>query len=114
MMFKKITLSLTATIALLAPVAATAQTEDATSMTVNVDDLDLSSRQDQARMYSRIKTAARMICGNTNGRSLEDFKLQKKCISEVVAGSQSQANLAVAKALPSHAIEMKLVQSNRG
>ena len=54
-MYKKATLSLAAAITLLAPIAATAQTEEATSITVNVDDLNLSSPKDQARMYNRIK-----------------------------------------------------------
>ena len=113
-MFKKITLSLAATIALLAPVAATAQAEEAATMTVNVEDLDLSSPQDQARMDTRIKTAARMICGNSGGKSFQDIKAQKECVSQAIAGSEPQARLAISKALPRHAIDMKLVQSNRG
>ena len=113
-MFKKATLSLAAAITLLAPVAATAQTEEATSVTVNVDDLDLSSPKDQARMNNRIKTAARMICGDPGDRSFAAIKAQKECVNQAVSNSGAQAKLAISKAVPRHAINTQSVRAPLG
>ncbi|MFC4291389.1 UrcA family protein [Sphingorhabdus arenilitoris] len=107
MMFKKVTLSLAATFAILAPVAAHAQSEETISVRVNIDDLNLNSAKDQARLNSRINSAAQQICGTSNGRSLGDRQAEIRCRSEVKSAVQSQVDFAIAGSASRQAINTR-------
>jgi UrcA family protein len=105
-MFKKTTLSLAAAIALLAPVAVSANDIDTVSVTVNVADLDLNSAKDQNRLNTRIKSAARKVCGTQNPRSLSEQVMSANCMANALKSTSKQAAIMIAasKAGKRHAV----------
>jgi UrcA family protein len=115
-MFKKATLSLAATISMLAPVAAHANEFENTSVIVNVEDLDLNSVKGQSRLNTRIKSAARAVCSTNGSRSLADKINTTNCMAAAIeaAGQQTAIMIATSKASKSQAINTVAFLNARG
>ena len=110
-MFKKTTLSLAAAIAAFAPIAAHAEISENITITVSIDDLDLSSVKDQSRLESSIKTATREICAAGNPRLSAELAAEKRCVEQVNTSVRGQIDLAISKTAPRHAANTKVAAS---
>ncbi|NJM50917.1 MAG: UrcA family protein [Sphingomonadales bacterium] len=104
-MFKKTGLSLAAAITILVPAAAHAQ-NDSIRISVQTGDLDLRNAKDQMRLTSRIKTAAKQICGST-GRSLIDRQAEFQCRDVITKAVQSQVVMAATGTAARQAMNMR-------
>jgi UrcA family protein len=60
-------------------------TDDVLSVTVKYSDLDLATDEGASKLYSRIATAAHVVCPEPNSRDLRAFASGKTCQSEAIA-----------------------------
>lgn len=86
-----LSLTITAAPAAAAPVA------DHGSSEVRIDDLDLDTPRDRQRLETRIKSAARKLCG-TGMRGMAERAREIECVSGAIAATQPQAERAIARA----------------
>jgi UrcA family protein len=64
------------------------------SVSVRVDDLDLSRPADRATLEVRLKVAARRVCGSPTARQIEDIVARRECFAEVIAQGHTQLESA--------------------
>ena len=87
-MTRMFTAAAAAALATLATFAGTSSAQAATT-TVQVDDLDLSTAQGQAKLESRITRAARKVCSDaTTGSRIAD--VDEACVSKARAAIEKQ------------------------
>jgi UrcA family protein len=106
----RISLSLLALAASLSPAVA-ASREDVTAE-VNVADLNLANAEDQARLDSRVKSAAHKICSSGFRVTAAVRAAELRCIETALASVKPQVELAVAKA--GKTVRIAVVQSAQG
>jgi UrcA family protein len=58
---------------------------DVPSITVQYSTWDLASDEGARNLYSRIATAARAVCPDSNSRDLSEYARSKDCRSEAIA-----------------------------
>jgi len=90
-------LSLLSGLALLAP-AVPAAADSPRSITVSFRDLDISSTAGAHTLYTRIKVAARDLCG-TEGHSLTEIAHYQRCVQATVDDAVSRVNSPLLTAL---------------
>jgi UrcA family protein len=61
------------------------------SVTVRFADLDLSTNAGASTLYTRIKWAARQVCG-TEGRSLTEIAMWHRCVDATIADAVHSVN----------------------
>lgn len=90
-MFKK-TLALSLLGAAIVATPASAQTDAGQSLTVQFDDLNLSTPEGQKALDKRIETAAREVCGVDKKRTGTRIQssARKQCLEEARASVKSQ------------------------
>lgn len=71
--------------------------DDAASVAIETRDLDLTEAGDQARLATRVRTAARRVCA-TNSRSIDDLRFERECIADALAEAMPLAERAIADA----------------
>jgi UrcA family protein len=89
------TLSITGS--LLLSLLSPAMAGEPASATVETHDLDLAVPEDQARLETRVRSAARRICA-TNSRSIADLQFERACIADALSGAMPAAERAIAEA----------------
>lgn len=89
-----------ATFAFAMATPAVAQDVVHTSRDVSYGDLDLASPEGVQELNSRIRSAARAVCGVTEGiRDIGQLRLAKRCMDEAVSDASTKVNRAVASAI---------------
>jgi len=78
---------------------AMADSSDTLSVTVNYDELDLSSTQGAAKLYARLRFAARQVCAPFEGRELTRRAAYKECYNEALANAVKNVNVSAVTAL---------------
>ena len=73
-------------------VAAHADALDAPARTVHYADLNLNTDAGVATLYSRIRNAAQLVCGNVDPRRLDEAASAKACIDKAVFSSVTAVN----------------------
>lgn len=71
------------------------------SKQVGYEDLDLATSEDQARLKTRVKQAAKQVCGSPRGFSLKERLDQRRCESESIARAMPKAERTIAAYLQS-------------
>jgi len=71
--------------------------EEAPTVTVETNDLDLTNPADQQRLTARIESQVRMMCRSRVGGVLA-HKLDKQCRATALANSDAQVQVAIAHA----------------
>jgi UrcA family protein len=73
--------------------AGAAEAGDQPSMHISTSDLNLSKSTDVAKLYARIKTAAKQVCNDevVTGSRLESSS-KRQCMSQAVDGAVMQIN----------------------
>lgn len=80
-------------------VPATAQDVVHMSRGIAYGDLDLSSPEGVRKLNSRIRSAARAVCGVTDGiRDIGQVRLAQRCMDEAVSEASAKISRAVARA----------------
>jgi UrcA family protein len=67
---------------------------DAPEATVKFADLNVSSPQGAASLYSRIRGAANTVCRTLEGRDLTSKTLFDRCVQKAIADAVNQVNQA--------------------
>ena len=80
---------------------------DPPSVRVLIADLDLTKPQGTATLYTRIRSAARSVCGPVDGALLEEKVLWSKCVSDAIGN-------AVAKVGNANLTNYYLAKTGRG
>lgn len=80
-----------------AAIATPAMAGDIPTATVNIADLDLTQRDDQRRLESRVETVARQIC-RTASFDAVSRKLERECRAAVTADAAPKIAFAIAAA----------------
>ena len=95
------TLSLTGSLllSLLSPTMAA----EPISVAVETHDLDLTEADDQARLATRVRSAARRVCA-TNSRSIDDLRFERECMADALADALPRAERAIAEAQTGRAV----------
>jgi UrcA family protein len=57
------------------------------SVAVETHDIDLTEVDDQARLATRVRSAARRVCA-TNARSIADLQLERECMTDALPGGR--------------------------
>ena len=74
--------------------ASAASSDDALrSVVVRYSDLNLAKPQDARTLYARIRTAARLACGDVETPDLARFARFHNCINEAVTKAVSSVNM---------------------
>lgn len=101
----KLTLSATLAVATLVG-AGTASASDnvvARSKVVKYDDLNLSTQAGVERLYTRIRSAARTVCGPTYGASLATAPAtsarRRRCMDDAIASAVKQVDNTILTAM---------------
>ena len=79
---------------LAASVASAQNARISESVVVRYQDLDLSQSNDAQKLYSRIKTAAELACGDANNNELVRMMEQRACVKHAVADAVAKVNSA--------------------
>lgn len=80
--------------------AATADTfPDANSVVVRYDDLNLANPAGIEKLYRRIRTAAKIVCGGSESRSLQAMQLASQCRERAIDDAVSTVNNRVLTAM---------------
>ncbi|MEL7728466.1 UrcA family protein [Citromicrobium bathyomarinum] len=80
--------------ALSAPVLTTPAIASERSVTVSVEDLDLTGSADRAKLESRIATAARIAC-DSGARDAASLKMERECRAAAIADATARAKVAM-------------------
>ena len=90
----KLAITFVASILLLsmADARAAAPAEDAYSVTVQFDDLDLTREPGIARLYARIKSAARQVCYQSTDAQLVAKQAYGMCVKRAVSEAVARIN----------------------
>ncbi len=88
--------ALLATTALAAPAPAHAGTAALVTQTVKIDysDLDLESPKAVDRLYARLRSAAKRVCGESDVRHLQGNRLQRDCMRQAMDRAVAQVGHA--------------------
>ena len=89
--------ALAAAFAGLAIAAVPAAAQDARSVEVRFQDLDLTSAKDVERLNRRIGFAVNTACGIHGARSLQEISRAHECKAEALAKAQRAVEVAVAE-----------------
>jgi UrcA family protein len=65
----------------------------AKQLAVEYQDLDLTREQDVKRLYSRLRAAARSVCGSLNGRTQFERGQYRECYDESVTNAVNEVNV---------------------
>ena len=65
---------------------------NAPTRTVHYSDLNLNTQAGVATLYSRIRNAAQLVCGNVDPRRLDEAASAKACIDTAVFSSVTAVN----------------------
>jgi UrcA family protein len=86
------TLAVAAAVVLAAPSALAANNDNVFKATVRYGDIDLSSGQGAAHLYSRLQDAVRFVCGDTAGNPIhiEDWQIFHACEQEALERAVEQ------------------------
>ena len=96
-------------IALSAPVTAFAQDDQLRSVSVRVDDLNLSSESGKAALSARVEQAATKLCGTVaQAHSLILREQAQTCRNEALASAEPQMQKAIAAAAETAKIAISL------
>lgn len=76
--------------------AAYAQPFEAVSKTISYADLDLSAKEGQARLETRIKSAIRQVCGEANPRDLSNIAIIQQCRMSAMNTARRDMKVAIA------------------
>lgn len=76
--------------------AAYAQSLDAVSKTISYADLDLSAKEGQDRLETRIKSAIRQVCGEANPRELSNIAAIQQCRVSAMNAARRDMKVAIA------------------
>lgn len=106
MMILALSLGLTGVPALAAPAT------DQPSAEVRIGDLDLTTAQGQQRLETRVKSAARSLCG-TGTRGLADIERRSRCIAAALSNARPQAERAIARAQDGTRLALLMVHAAR-
>jgi UrcA family protein len=79
--------------------AAVADSGDAPQVTVKYGDLNLSSPQGTAALYARIKSAAKSVCSQFDGRDLNSHMQFNSCVDKATLGAVVDVNNTALSAL---------------
>ena len=90
--FRAVLLTAVTAVSVVGAAAATAGETDLRTMTVNYDDLNINSDQGAKALYSRLRTAARRVCMNLQGKELRQRELWTACFNESLARAVSAVN----------------------
>lgn len=85
--------------------SALAETGEPRSVTVNYDELDLTTSQGATKLYARLRFAARQVCAPLEGRELNRRVAYKECYSEALESAVQQVNVSAVTALHSRAVQ---------
>lgn len=110
MMTRTMILALSLTIGS-APALAAPAADHATA-TIRIDDLRLTSAADQQRLDTRIKSAARSLCG-TDRRGTTEMARKSQCIADALASAKPQAERLVAQAQSGTQLALLMVTAAR-
>lgn len=80
--------------ALSAPALTTPAIASERSVTVSVEDLDLTGSADRAKLDSRIATAARIAC-DSGARDAGSLRMERECRAAAIADATAQAKIAM-------------------
>lgn len=67
------------------------------SVAVETHDLDLTEADDQARLVTRVRSAARRICA-TSSRAIDELRFERECIANALSDALAQADRVIAAA----------------
>ena len=91
--FRAVLLTAVTAFGVVGAAAATAgETEAHRTMTVNYDDLNIHSDQGAKALYSRLRTAARRVCINFQGKELRQKEQWMNCFNESLARAVTAVN----------------------
>ncbi len=79
--------------------AAVADSGDVPQLTVKYGDLNLSSSQGTSALYARIKSAAKSVCSELDGRDLHSRMQFDSCVDKATLGAVVNVNNASLSAL---------------
>lgn len=97
-------LAVLATTAIASP--ARAADMDTNSTTVRYHDLDLTGAAGEATLKRRIARAAKNVCWNADGPTLQDHDRFDACRDSAIAGASPQMNAVIASARSDHRYAM--------
>jgi UrcA family protein len=72
--------------------AVAAEPGAALEITVNYGELDLAKDEGAARLYSRLRAAARKVCAPFDGRELQQRVAWRECFSQALTNAVLQVN----------------------
>lgn len=75
------------------------------AVTVNFDELDLTTAQGAGKLYARLRFAARQVCAPLDGRELTRRNAFKECYSEALENAVKQVNVSAVTALHVRAVQ---------
>ncbi len=84
--------------------AAMAQSDDPVSKIISYSDLDLSTEEGQKRLETRLKSAARAVCFEANGRELSKIQEQQQCTVKAISSAKRDMQIAIAKYDPNNRV----------
>jgi UrcA family protein len=79
--------------ALLAPAISAQADVPAKQKMIEYQDLDLTHEEDVQRLYSRLRSAARSVCGNLNGRTQFERTQYRQCFDQSLNAAVTAVNL---------------------
>lgn len=89
-----------------------AQAQEAKSIDITVAGADLSHPAAVSQLESRIKTAAKQVCGVGQGRELAEQAKERQCYNEAVASASMQMQQQIARSESRHS-DVSLAVSDR-
>ena len=72
--------------------AATPASDDAPTVRVHYQDLDLSTEHGAATLYKRIEGAAKQVCPPTNVMSARNAKVAQQCVAKAIERAVADVN----------------------
>jgi UrcA family protein len=88
-----------------------AQPNDPVSATVQITDLNLATPKDRARLNTRVRSAAHIMCRSGLGGTAAQA-IEAKCVQTALASARPQVDLAIATA--SAAVQIAAVSLSHG
>jgi UrcA family protein len=86
------------------PVKATTLVPQAPSVTVRFHSADLDTPQGVARLYRRLRSAAKAVCGQPDDAILMDRLLWNECVDQAIAGAVANVHSSSLSAYRRHQI----------
>lgn len=78
---------------------AVADGSDVAQMTVKYGELNISNPQGTAALYARIRSAAKIVCSQFDGRGIDAYLQREACVNKAILGAVTNVNSPALSAL---------------